>query len=92
MGQSGIGHDAAKWHRTERSFADQLVAVAAGCKGVLESLRWRQSEVFEAQEPVPLAPDPVIVIDQIVAGGVEMAGVGAEGDPVADVVADQAPQ
>ena len=44
------------------------------------------AQVLEADRLVPVTPDAVVVSHQVIAGGVEVTGVGAEGDPVADAI------
>ena len=49
-------------------------------------------QVGKTKDLVPLAPNPIILVDQVVACGVEMAGIGTEGDSMAGIVADQGAQ
>src|SRR5918995_5340823 len=91
-GEPGIRHDAPKRRRAEATFAYQLVAIPAGCKRCLGIVEVNTMKGIETQYLIPTPPHAVVIADQVVPGGVEVAGVGTEGHPVANVVRNECPQ
>src|SRR3954452_15401143 len=66
VGQSSIRHDTPERCRAQRSLADELVPVAAGCKWRLGVVEMKAAELFQAVDVVPATPDAIIIAHQIV--------------------------
>src|SRR5687768_692236 len=60
-GQSGVGHDAAKWLGAEGAFGDKLVTVATRCKRCLGVIQVQTVKVVQAKDLVPTTPYAVVV-------------------------------
>ena len=91
-GESGIAHDAAERLGAERALRDELVTVAAGVERRLRVVEVEAGQPLQADRVLPPPPDSFVVAPQVVAGRVEVTGIGAEGDPVAHRAPDRLAQ
>src|SRR6476661_3343411 len=82
-GEPGVGHEPPKGLGTQAPLAYQLVPVAARPERRLRVVQVQDLEAPEPEHPLPVGPDAVEVANEIVAGRVEMTGVGAEAHPAA---------
>ena len=80
--QTRIPHDLTERFRPETAFTDQLMPVPAGSERGLGIIEMEAPEPVQPQDAIPMLPDPVPVVSQIVAGTIEVAGIGAEPHPV----------
>src|SRR5690349_12409064 len=78
VGEAPVGHDPAERPGTETSLGDQLVTIAARGERRLRVVQVQAVQVLEPDDAVPVFPHGVEPVHQVVAGGVEVAGVGAE--------------
>src|SRR5439155_15634781 len=79
-GEPVVVHDAPERLLAEGALADQLVPIAPRCEGRLRIVQMKDAEAREAEEVVEPRPDAVVIPHQIIARGVEMAGVGADSE------------
>src|SRR4029079_3833403 len=90
--EPGVRHDSAKWTGAERSFRNQLVSIATGCKRCLRIVEMQAAEEIQTERRVPLSPDSLIVQHQIVTRRVEVAGIGAVRYSVTDIRPNHLPE
>ena len=91
-GESRVAHDPAKRLGTERAFGDQLVAVAARGERGLRVVEVEAPEALEPDRRVPPSARRPRSPDEVVSRRVEVAGIGAERDPMPHPLADRVAQ
>src|SRR4029079_14440853 len=92
MLEPGIPHNLAKWTGAQRSFRNQLVSVATGCKRCLRIIEMQTAEEIQTENRVPLSPASFEVTHQIVTRRVEVAGIGAVRHPLTDIGSNHLPE
>jgi hypothetical protein len=50
------------------------------------------AELVQAEYFIPAAPHPIVITHKIIAGGIEVAGIRAESDPMPYVIRHQIPE
>jgi len=90
--ESPVAHQVLEGDGAEAPLADQFMPVPVRREWRLRIVQMQTAQVRQAKDVLPLGPDRVRVLYQVVACGVEVAGVGAETDAGTQRFGDEAAQ